>query len=295
MIQAICPASCGELIQGYIQGGEKLISYGINLFSKVSIMEMAEKDIRNSRYRYKKAYRMLDEVFRYYGYNRQDYDEIGLKIDSQISIAKGMASSTADLVATAVAIAKYLGKEPSEEEISKLCIKIEPTDSIVFSDITLFDHLKGNFIKRYGQLPACKVLILEGRQSINTIDFRKTDRSEILKDNEKNLEKALGYFEKGIKNQDIREIGRASTISAFANQKILHKIGLEDIYQTSDKLGAYGINVAHSGSVIGILYNDIEFDKEKFLFEMKKKEYKENYISFSSYDIISGGGKIIKS
>lgn len=295
MIEAICPASCGELLQGYIKGGEKLISYGINLFSKVTLMEMGEEDVKRSQYNHGKAYRMLEDVFRYYGYHEEDYRSIGLKIDSDIPIAKGMASSTADLVATAVATATYLGKTPSEEEVAKICINIEPTDSTVFSHITLFDHLKGSFTKNYGNFPSCKVLLLEGRQSINTIDFRKTDHSDILKENYETMKKALLHFEKGMEKKDLNEIGKAATLSGFANQKIIYKEGLEDIHELSEKLGAYGVNVAHSGSVIGILYNNKEFDKEKFLYEINKKEYVKHYLSFSSYDIISGGGKIIKS
>ncbi|AOY75460.1 hypothetical protein [Clostridium formicaceticum] len=292
-IEAICPASCGELLQGYIEGGEKLISYSINLFSKVTIREEQKKSIGKASKNDSKAYQMLEQVFQYYGYHQRDAINLCLQIDSSIPIAKGMASSTADLAATAVATANYLGKKLSEEEIAKLCIKIEPTDSTIFSSITLFDHLKGSFKKQYGSIPKCKVLLLEGKERIDTIDFRKTDHSSCLKENESALKEALKSFEEGIKSSDLKEIGKAATISAFANQKILYKEGLEKIGELSEKLGAYGINVAHSGSVVGILYNEESFDREKFYHMIKSQPYMKNYLSIVSYDIIPGGGKII--
>ncbi|AKL93574.1 L-threonine kinase PduX [Clostridium aceticum] len=294
-IEAICPASCGELLQGYIEGGEKLISYSINLFSKVIIEEEQKKSKEKAWKNYSKAYKMLEQVFQYYGYHQREAEHLYLQIESAIPIAKGMASSTADLAATAVATANYLGKNISEEEVAKLCIKIEPTDSTVFSSITLFDHLKGSFTKQYGNIPKCKVLLLEGKEKIDTIDFRKTDRSSYLRENEKEMKKALQCFEEGIKNNSLKQIGKAATISAFANQSILYKEGLEEINALSEKLGAYGINVAHSGSVIGILYNEGSFDQEKFCWSIKKKSYMKNYLSIVSYNMIPGGGKIVNT
>ncbi|EFS03541.1 propanediol utilization protein PduX, partial [Listeria seeligeri FSL S4-171] len=38
-IKAKCPASCGELLQGWIEGSEKLISYPINWFSEVTLSD----------------------------------------------------------------------------------------------------------------------------------------------------------------------------------------------------------------------------------------------------------------
>ncbi|MCC5911091.1 MAG: hypothetical protein JJT76_11710 [Clostridiaceae bacterium] len=290
MIKVICPASCGELIQGYIEEGEKLISYSIDLFTEVTIKEESHNVEKIPGY-HKKAYEMMKKVFQHYGYDKNDYASIKLDINSPIPTAKGMASSTADLAATALATSKYLKKHLLEEDIAKLCIAIEPTDSTVFSEVTLFDHLKGSYKKNYGNLSSCRVLILEGKDLINTIEFRKKDYSIILKKNQPILKKAITLFEEGIKNQDLKTIGSAATLSGFANQSILHKEGLEELHEVSQRLGAYGINVAHSGSVVGILYNDKYFDKEAFIHSIKKEKYINKYLSIKSYNIIPGGAR----
>ncbi|MTI68927.1 MAG: propanediol utilization protein [Firmicutes bacterium] len=212
MIKAKCPGSCGELLQGLILGGEKLISYPINRYSVVTLMEK-----ENRTFNYPKAYEMLERVFSYYGYGKKESYNLSLNISSKIPKAKGMASSTSDLAATALVSAKYLGRKISDYEIAKLCTDIEPTDSIVFSNITLFDHVNGNFIKKLGKLPDCKVLLLEGKNQINTLDFHKINRYKKLKKHESKLNEALMHIKKGIKNKDLNEIGKASIISALSN------------------------------------------------------------------------------
>lgn len=283
-----CPASCGELIQGWIEGSEKLISYGIDCYSQVTLQEGHDKRQRG----YSKAYRMLDKVLRYYGYKEKEGKNLILKIASDIPRGKGMASSTADLAATALAVASFLGKQISETEIAKLCIELEPTDSIVFSDVTLLDHLKGKTIKGFGSFPESRVLMLEGRGAINTLSFRRTNRDELLKKNDSLLKQAMDCFQKGIRDKDLNELGRAATISALAHQEILPKAGLDELREEALRYGAAGINVAHSGTVVGVLYSEDSFDKERFKANISNRPYMKDYISFKDYKIVAGGARL---
>jgi len=284
-----CPASCGELIQGWIEGSEKLISYGIDCYTQVTLQEGNDKRQRG----YSKAYRMLDRVLRYYGYGEKEGKNISLKIASDIPRGKGMASSTADLAATALAAASLLGKQISQLEIAKLCIELEPTDSIVFSDITLLDHLEGKTIRSFGSFPEeTGVLLLEGRGTINTLSYRRTNRDELLKRNKALLEKAMNCFQKGMRYKDLKELGRAATISALAHQQLLPKVGLEELWEEAFKLGAAGINVAHSGTVVGLLYSDTSFDKERFVAAVVGKPFMKGYKAIKDYKIVAGGARL---
>ncbi|SCX80283.1 GHMP family kinase ATP-binding protein [Alkaliphilus peptidifermentans] len=290
MIQALCPASCGELIQGWIHGSEKLISYSINCYSLVSLTEGRRQESNSLT----KAYKMINKVFEYYKVPSRQSKGLKLEKQSYIPVGKGMASSTADLAATALATAAYLGKKISQAEIASLCVEIEPTDSIIFSDITLFDHLQGAFIKHYGSNPEGKLLLLEGRQAIDTIEFRRTKMTTILKEQGPKLQKALQLFEEGVKTQDFKKMAEAATISSLANQAILYKDGLEEIIELSCNMGAFGVNIAHSGSVVGILYEDRYFDQEAFIRLIKGKEYFiKNYESIQQYEMVQGGAVLI--
>lgn len=284
MIITRCPASCGELIQGLIAGSEKLISLPINLYSTVTLFEG-----KSDRTSFKKSYQVLERVFEFYGYDSRECKNLTLSINSGIPLGKGMASSTADIAATILAGARYLGKAISTEDIARLSTKVEPTDSVFFTNFTLFNHINASYHRSYDFMPEFKVLMLEGNEIINTIEFRKINRENILLENKEDLDKALSLFETGVNKKDLRMIGEAATISAFANQKILYKEHLEEIYDLSMKHNALGINVAHSGSVVGILYKEQNFDKDRFLYTLKEKKLLENYVNVADYDVISGG------
>ncbi len=292
MIYARCPGSCGELIQGWIKGGEKLISYGINCYSHVTIEE-GSGDKSNIPV---KAYQMLKKVFRYYGVPQKELASVKLNISSEIPKGKGMASSTADLAATALAAATLLGKDISESQIGALCVDIEPTDSTLFSQMTLYDPLQGGFEQSYGAYPKGKVLLLEGKQVIDTIAFRrgKNNRGSLLLRQAPELNKALQMVKEGVLKGDLGKIAAGATISAIANQPLLYKAQLEQLLELSLGLGARGINVAHSGSVVGILHEGSSFDEEKFLFCFKEMDCYDNYQAVKSYELVAGGAVIIE-
>ena len=92
----ICPASCGEFVQGMIKEKEYLSSYAINRFSKVTLEEKIS-DVNRGPLKARKA---MEEVFRYFNLPKRDLKNISIDIKSEIPISKGMASSTADIGAT---------------------------------------------------------------------------------------------------------------------------------------------------------------------------------------------------
>lgn len=289
MIQVQCPASCGELLQGWMLGGEKLISYPINCYSRVTLRE----GWGDTSPLPPKAQKMLRRVFEYYQVPLGASNQIQVTIDSEIPLGKGMASSTADLAAIALAAATYLGKTISEGEIAALCVAIEPTDSTIFSEITLFDHLKGDYIQGFGPYPQGNVLLLEGKEVIDTIAFRRNPREAILRKQGVHLERALELFRQGIEKKCLATLAEAATISALANQPLLYKPGLEELIQLALDHGAFGVNIAHSGSVYGILYQDQAFDQERFLFQLQQTPMFAMIQSYRNVRMVSGGAQII--
>ena len=71
----------------------------------------------------------MELVFEKFGLPVDETKNISLNIKSQIPVGKGMASSTADIGATIKATLSMLNKTLTGEEISKLAVKIEATDS----------------------------------------------------------------------------------------------------------------------------------------------------------------------
>lgn len=284
MIRAKCPASCGELFQGYIDGKNLLISYPIDLFSIVTI-----KEGKSNEMLYPKAYNAIKKSLKYFGYDQNEYKNIALDIDSNIPIGKGMASSTADLAATILATSRYLNREIDNQQISDIAIEIEPTDSTIFEKLTLYDYLKGRYKKLYENKLDLKVLCIEGKGTIDTVKFNKLNLYYEKIKYELEYRKSLSLVEKGLQENDMHKLAKGSTLSAFINQKYLFKEDLENIYNLAIKCNAYGINTSHSGTVTGILYDEKYFDKEKFLYEIKNIINFNKYERVQEYNIIKGG------
>jgi len=285
-----CPASCGELIQGVIGDGEKLISLPIDIYSEVTLEEKKQGKIYTNK---KKTIAALRKTLEYFHVPEDHIESISLKIESNIPVAKGMASSTADIAATIVATAKLLGRELSQEELGELCCMIEPTDSTIFDKLTLFDHINGRTIKKYNWSPEMKVMILEMDSIVNTEEFRKNDYSRIRYENKKEIEEAHRIFEKAFEKKDKKLLGQAVTISSVANQRILLKPRLSEIIDISTRLGAYGVNVAHSGTVVGILYEENALDARELKYLFAKNNITKDYVKLHIANMVKGGVRII--
>ncbi|MFR3072356.1 MAG: cobalamin biosynthesis protein [Paeniclostridium sp.] len=283
--RGICPASCGEFVQGIIKDKEYLSSYAIDRYSIVTLEERIE-DVKKGPLKARKA---IEEVFKYFNLPKKELKHISIDINSEIPISKGMASSTADIGATIKATLNLIGKNLDEYEISRLATEIEPTDSIYIKENTIFNPLDANVIKKLGILDTGKVLILEPNETLSTKYIRKKENyNKLKKQNKYIIEYAFKLLEEGIKKKDLNLIGQACNISSIANENIHKKKYLNEIMDISKEYGAYGVNIAHSGTVVGILLEsdmNEEIIKTKLIDRKINKKYKKIYTA----NIIAGG------
>ncbi|SCJ51445.1 homoserine kinase [uncultured Clostridium sp.] len=283
--RGICPASCGEFVQGIVKDKEYLSSYAIDRYSIVTLEERIE-DVKKGPLKARKA---IEEVFKYFNLPKKELKHISIDINSEIPISKGMASSTADIGATIKATLNLIGKNLDEYEISRLATKIEPTDSIYIKENTIFNPLDANVIKKLGILDTGKVLILEPNETLSTKYIRKKENyNKLKKQNKYIIEYAFKLLEEGIKKKDLNLIGQACNISSIANENIHKKKYLNEIMDISKEYGAYGVNIAHSGTVVGILLEsdmNEEIIKTKLIDRKINKKYKKIYTA----NIIAGG------
>ncbi|MDX5737771.1 cobalamin biosynthesis protein, partial [Clostridioides difficile] len=255
----ICPASCGEFVQGIIDDEEYLCSYAIDMYSKVYIEEKLV-DINLGRYKSRLA---IEKVFEKFNLPKKYTKNISLNINSKIPVGKGMASSTADIGATIKATLSLIDKDLSSEEISKLAAEIEPTDSIFIDKNSIFNPLNGTVIKYLGNLTNAKVVILEPNKVLDTMKIRlRQDYNKLKVENKEVIKKAFALLEEGLKKNNLSLVGEACTLSSLANENIEKKEYLNEIIKISKKYGAYGVNIAHSGTVVGILIDKSMNDKK---------------------------------
>ncbi|WP_278807871.1 GHMP kinase [Obesumbacterium proteus] len=284
MAEASCPASCGELLQGWMEGGEKLISCPINWYSTVYVNEGKPSPHERPRMR-----QMLLQVLSYFGESPRLAESMRIEFDSTIPVAKGLASSTADIAATAVATARLLNHALSAEQLAALCVAIEPTDSTIFKNLTLFDHQTAQTQRHFPWLPALDIVLLESPQRIITEEFHRRDRQSLLLNQAQNLENALIQFHLANHRRCYYRLGEATTLSAIASEALLPKPEFNRLRDLVEHWGIYGLNVAHSGSVVGLLCDRRKHDIDKIVSALQERKIAESYPKIHIVKTVAGG------
>ena len=222
------PGSCGEFVQGMLNGEPFLITCPVNLFTTVTISDESDEQIGLGW----KAEAMLNKILEYLGSKTFDF---GIALESELPIGKGMASSSADIAAVGKATALALGNDLKAEEIAGLAASIEPTDGVFYDGIVVMNPLNGQILSRINPQPGYKIAVFDFGGNVDTLDFKR--RSNF------NLAELPDRFDLNM-----------ATASALANQEILPKPQLEDIIHLANSFGALGVTTAHTGTVIGVIF-----------------------------------------
>lgn len=239
------PGSCGEFIQGYAEGSSFMVTCPIDRFSYAFSGFEGEGEPLPP-----KALSAVEKTMAYLGEEKR----VPLKLKSHILKGKGMASSTADISAACQAVALACGRKLSEREIAAIALSIEPSDATFFKGVVQFDYREGRLIREMGLCPAMQILVYDCGGEVDTMLFNsRNDLVDLQKSNETKIKEALSLFKEGIRLQSLDLIGRAASMSSFANQKILYKKPLDDFYHLGLEQGGKGVICAHSGTVLGLI------------------------------------------
>lgn len=291
---ARAPGTCGELVQGKVDAINFLVTCPIDMYSTVKV-ELNKSGALKAGEGLAKVKQAVAEVLVYL--NRPELGAV-INVKSDIPKGKGMASSTADIAAACAATASALGTILSPEEIARIALRIEPTDGIMFHGIALFDHVKGQVCRVLGSAPDLEVVIVDLGGTVDTLQFnsnKEIDRLNQSKEREVKtaLEKVVNAFQVADNESFTHacpKIGDAATLSAFANQQMLNKPGLENLLNICKQFGGYGINVAHSGTVVGLLFaKDIPFYNE-----ISDNLTTQGFRVLGKNHVINGGVEVIK-
>ncbi len=251
------PGTCGEFIQGAIEGQSFLVTCPINRYS-YALSNVTHPLSNHYCSLQPKAALAKHKTLEYLGLSAEASGPIYVRSD--IMQGKGMASSTADISATAMATALACGRSLSLKELEAICLSIEPTDAAFYPAIVQFDYIKGAICESFGVCQPMKIIIFDQGGTIDTIAFNKQqDLQAKILEKEVYIKEALGYFKKGLETHDISLIGQATTLSSFANQRILNKPHLYEFHEVGVYYKSVGTIIAHSGTIMGMLFpNDFQ-------------------------------------
>lgn len=142
------------------------------------------------------------------------------------------------------------------EELFRRCLALEPTDGIAFPGIALVDHRRGLRTEMLGPPPPLAILGVDPGGTVRTADFNRwPELSAANSRKEPAVQEAVALAKAAIASGDSGGLAMAATLSALAHQAILPNPLWEHAEAMARACGALGINVAHSGTVVGILFD----------------------------------------
>ncbi len=246
--------SFGELLQGVLPGdGDFLVTLPIEKYAVAHFFPCEGSEAIDVFPAWKtKSQQLAGNLLRKYrrGTGGQLY------LASEIPCGKGLSSSSADLVATARAIESYLGIRIPMDELCRRLSEVEPTDGVMFPESVTYFHVKGALCERLGILPQVEILSLDEGGHVDTLECHRREVTHRARERTLEFRPLLDRLRDAFQRHVLQEIGAVSTRSAFINQEVNPKKNLELVHSVCKETGGAGLITTHSGTCIGILYDN---------------------------------------
>ncbi|RWM38698.1 GHMP kinase [Mesorhizobium sp.] len=250
----------GELLQGIFEDEDARLRRGLvslpcrHLKSKAKFRAKGEERVSVAPRHCRKSKRAAELALERFSQFRTGGHLI---IKSNIPVGRGLGSSTADVLASILAVLDYLDVQPTPDSIMEIAVSAETAcDSTLFSQqAVLFAHREGIVIESYrNSLPPIDLISVDpvASEIVDTLAFDPAQYSPVEIEMFRPLRSLLRH---AIKASDLGLLGRVATASARINERFLRKRRLHDIEAIGARYGAVGVQVAHSGTVVGLMFD----------------------------------------
>jgi uncharacterized protein involved in propanediol utilization len=180
-----------------------------------------------------------------------------LVIRSQTPERLGLGSSTSDVAAAVRAVADAFGGRFSPDETAAIAVEAE-----LASDPVFFGERFVHFAQREGRVigdlpypvPGFEIIGFDAHPSGGGVDTLNLKRPSYTSSELDEFEYLLGRLRRGLRVRDIQIVGEVTTESAKLNQRRLRLRGFDFLVEMAPRIGAVGLQIAHSGSVAGFLF-----------------------------------------
>lgn len=243
------PGTCGELVQGALDGEPCLISCPIAWYSLAAVHCQPWGGWTVPAHA-PKTHAALHTGL---AYLRQTASSGSVRLHTALPRGRGYGSSTADIGATLYALGHAVGRRLTPSEVAALAVQIEPSDSSLFPGLALWAHRSGQLYEDLGAPPPLTVIVLDSGGEVDTLAFNRRDHRQALRRLASQHREAFTVLREGLRHSNLEAIGAAATLSATAHQAILLNPLLPAALQLARDVRALGVCRAHSGTVLGLL------------------------------------------
>lgn len=258
---ALCCGTFGELLQGQLPVGSVhrdphfLVTMPIAVFARAHFMPVAGTQSVTVYPPHKvKAKRLAENLVIALGASGGF-----LLLHSELPEGKGLASSSADLVAAARSIACCFNRRIRTSLIEKLMAEVEPSDGVMYPGVVAYQQRACSLLSFLGQMPPLAIVGIDEGGTVETVDYDQR-RGEVSARHRAEYHELLNRARIAISQGDTTAIGRIATASALLHQERVPKEHLNSMLKASQATDALGVIVAHSGTMIGILLDRMATD-----------------------------------
>ncbi|MER6689262.1 hypothetical protein [Streptomyces minutiscleroticus] len=172
---------------------------------------------------------------------------------SDLRVGVGMASSTADIVATLRCLFRLFRLPYDTDVVLGVLAAIERADSVFLDEFAL--HLSGRHrvVRRLGTDIGFHTAHVTEPGTVDTAAVTGLLLAHYRRYGEE-YERCLADLLKGFASGDPAVVARAATTSAVLSQRVLPKSTFDSVLAHRERFGADGVFVAHTGSLIGYLF-----------------------------------------
>lgn len=176
-----------------------------------------------------------------------------LSLSSVLPLGKGLASSSADVVAAMRAVAVTYGSQINPSRMAEMAAQIEPSDGVMYPGVCAFDVMRGRLLERFGPTPRAVIVGILGPGRVNTVAHHH-ERIRYSAAQQARLMEAIEVLRQAVPRGDWEGIGRAGRISADVElERSPHDALLSDVLEIADR-EHWGVVIAHSGTARGFLF-----------------------------------------
>ncbi|GAA2623028.1 MULTISPECIES: GHMP kinase [Streptomyces] len=178
-----------------------------------------------------------------------------LRIAGDIPVGLGMGSSTSDVIAAVRAVADSYGVRLAPGTVARLAVRAEQACDPLMLDArpVLFAQREGRVLEVLGpRLPPLVVVgcALGGGAPVDTLALPDPayDEGDV-----RAFERLRTLLRRAVATGDAALLGQVATASARRGQQLLRHAEFDTVADIGRRLGALGVQIAHSGAVAGLL------------------------------------------
>ncbi|GAP48941.1 kinase [Streptomyces azureus] len=175
-----------------------------------------------------------------------------LLLTSELPEGKGLASSSADLVASVRAVADAFGVTFPAATVESLLREVEPSDGVMHDEIVAFLHREVRLHRRLGHLPRLVVVGYDEGGQVDTVTYNRHD-TPVLARARAEYGQLLDTLTAAVAAHDLRTVGRVATRSAELHVRTRPRAAFAPLRRACEEADGLGVVIAHSGTMLGVL------------------------------------------